>query len=353
VFPSEIVSRRALELNPLVVGWDDVRRPTRIELEDGRTFRLDPDRVSIPADDAALAGLLRATQDAFGTCQFDVPCPGGGLSCGPRTLVMGVINTTPDSFSDGGQWLDRDKAVEHALNLVAEGAHILDVGGESTRPGAEPVPADEERRRTVPVIAELVRRCDVPLSIDTGKASVARAALEAGAAIVNDVTALGDPEMASVVARHGAGLVLMHMKGEPRTMQKHPVYGDVLREIALYLRRAMARAIGAGVPPEAIIVDPGIGFGKALAHNAEILRRLPVLAGLGRPILVGCSRKSLIQHALGLPLERRLHATLALDVLSILGRAAIIRVHDVQEAVEVAGMVDATRSGTPLTCGEG
>ena len=347
--PSRITSATALALNPLVTGWDDSWRPTRMELETGVVLTGDPSDVrsaaeSLPGDqaDAACAAL-----DAFAVRHFIVPCPRGPLDCGRRTLLMGIINVTPDSFSDGGKWAEPAAAVGHGLRLAEEGAHLLDVGGESTRPGARPVAADEERRRTEPVVAELVKRCGVPVSIDTGKAAVAAAALDAGASIVNDVTALRDPEMAPAVARAGAALVLMHMKGEPRTMQNAPGYVNVLREIAFMLRHAIARAADAGVDPARIIIDPGIGFGKTLAHNTEIIRRLPVLASLGRPILIGCSRKSMIQSALGLPVDRRVHATLALNVLSIAGRASIIRVHDVREAAEAAAMTDVTLSGMP------
>ncbi len=354
-----MISRTALALNPLVTGWDDVWRPTRLELEDGSTLAGNPAQVRTAAEKLGgdRADAVCAALDAFALSKFEIPCsaqpnspqPRGPLCCGCRTLVMGIINTTPDSFSDGGEHMDRDKAVEHGLQLAEAGADILDVGGESTRPGAAPVPADEERRRTTPVVAELVKRCKAHVSIDTGKATVAAAALAAGASIVNDVTALRDPHMAPTVARAKAALVLMHMLGEPRTMQAAPAYANVLSEVALYLRRAMAKAAEAGVDLQNVIVDPGIGFGKTLPHNTEIIRRLPVLASLGRPILMGCSRKSLIGDALGLPPGRRLNATLALNVLSIAGRASIIRVHDVKAAVEAAAMADAVVWGTCRT----
>lgn len=346
---SDLVSVSALKWNPLVTSWDDASRPTCIEFEDGMVIsgvsgtlaeacaRLDSER--------RVAAL--ATLDAFRVREFILPASSAQLVCGRRALVMGIINTTPDSFSDGGEHYTKEAAVEHGLRLVEQGADILDVGGESARPGAEPVPADEERRRTEPVVAELARRCRVPVSIDTSKAAVAAAALDAGAAIVNDITALGDPAMAPLVARTGAVLILMHMQGEPRTMQKNPVYGNVLREIAMFLRRSMARAAAAGVDLARVVIDPGIGFGKTLEHNLEILRRLPVLASLGRPILTGCSRKSLIGGILGLPVKERLNATLALNVLSIIGRASIIRVHDVKEALEAARMTTAVLYGGP------
>ena len=328
---SDLISHDALERNPLVTGWDNAWRATRLELADGRILKDTPDALSAAAPQFGPAAV--AALHAFHTRQFRLSTRTDPLPCGVRTLVMGILNTTPDSFSDGGRWSDTDRAVEHGLTLAEQGAHLLDVGGESTRPGADPVPADEERRRTVPVIAALAIRCDLPISIDTTKADVAAAALDAGACMVNDVSALRDPAMAPLIAHTGAALCLMHMQGEPRTMQKNPVYADVVREVADFLRRAMARAADAGIGLEQLVVDPGIGFGKNLAHNTELIRRLPVLASLGRPILMGCSRKSLIQRALGLPLARRLHPTQALNVLSIVGRASIIRVHDVGEAV--------------------
>lgn len=343
---STIISASALKYNPLVAGWDDAWRPVRIEFEDETVVRhaLDaPDGVPERLDDERRS-LAIATIGAFCTREFVLPLPCGQLSCGRRALVMGIINTTPDSFSDGGQHYAKEAAIEHGLRLAAQGADILDVGGESARPGATPVSADEERRRTTPVVAELVRQCSVPVCIDTNKATVAAAALDAGAVMVNDITALRDPGMASLVARAGVALVLMHMQGEPRTMQKNPVYRNVMREIASFLRRAMAKAAAAGVDLDRIIIDPGIGFGKTLEHNLEIFRRLPVLASLGRPILMGCSRKSLIGNVLGLPVNERLTGTVALNVLSIAGRASIIRVHDVKEAVEAARMTAAVLS---------
>jgi dihydropteroate synthase len=343
-----LTSSAALALNPLVTGWDDAWRPMRVDLADGTTLAL-PLQSGLPDETAA---AVHATLDAFTQREHRVPCPTGALECGGKTLVMGIVNVTPDSFSDGGQWLDKDAAVRHGLELVEHGADILDVGGESTRPGSDPVTPEEERRRTEPVVAELAARCGVPISIDTMKAEVARAALDAGAAIINDVSALRDPDMAPLAAQTGAALVLMHMLGEPRTMQREPTYDNVVADIALYLRRAMARAIEAGVGPDRIIVDPGIGFGKTLAHNTQLIRRLPVLASLGCPILMGCSRKSMIQKALGLPVERRLNASLALNVLSIAGRASIIRVHDVAEACEAAAMTDAVLFDTHRISGE-
>jgi len=335
---SDLFSSVALRLNPLVVDWNHPGQALRMAFADGSEA---PVPGGLSRLDHETLPPAEATLDAFNQNEFEVPCPAGTLRLGRRTCVMGIVNVTPDSFSDGGRWLDSDSAIKHGLNLVEQGADILDVGGESTRPGAPPVSSEEERRRTEPVVAGLAKRCSVPISIDTMKAEVAQAALNAGAAIINDVSALSDPEMASLVARTGAALVLMHMQGTPRTMQVAPTYNHLIADIALYLRRAITRACEAGVEVRRILIDPGIGFGKTLEHNTQILRRLPVLASLGRPILMGCSRKSLIQKALGLPMGRRLNASLALNVLSIVGRASIIRVHDVAEACEAAAMTDA------------
>ena len=349
-----VIARSALDLNPRVVGWDDAGAPTRVELDDGSVIEGN----GMPVRDRARqldgpAQVVLSTLDAFEDRPRSFECHGRRLELDGRTAVMGIINTTPDSFSDGGRFFDADRAIEHGLALIEDGADILDIGGESTRPGAEPCSAEEERHRTEPVVAALAEKTDVLISIDTSKPEVARAALEAGAGMVNDVTALRDPEMAPLVAEHDAGLVVMHMQGEPRTMQQSPHYEDVLAEITLYLRRAMARATEGGVPLDRIVVDPGIGFGKTLAHNKKIILRLPVLASLGCPILVGCSRKSMIAHALGLPMERRLFPSLALDVLSIAGRASIIRVHDVEAACHAAAMADAVLFGTKRDLGGG
>ncbi|RMG67998.1 MAG: dihydropteroate synthase, partial [Nitrospirae bacterium] len=203
---------------------------------------------------------------------------------------MGILNVTPDSFSDGGMYMDRQRAVEHALRMVEEGADIIDIGGESTRPGAEPVPLEEELRRTIPVIEAISEKVDVPISIDTYKAEVARRAIEAGATIVNDISGLRfDPEMASVVAEKGVALVIMHIKGTPRDMQKNPEYDDLFGEIIEYLRGSIEIAKKAGVPEERIVIDPGIGFGKKPEHNLQIINRLDRFSELGRPILVGPS----------------------------------------------------------------
>jgi dihydropteroate synthase len=266
---------------------------------------------------------------------------------GKRTLVMGILNVTPDSFSDGGQFFALEQAVEHARRLIAEGADILDIGGESSRPGAQPVPEEEELRRVIPVIRALRKESAVPISIDTYKAAVAEAALEAGADIVNDISALRfDPQMMKVVAQACVPVVLMHMQGEPRTMQQNPVYTDVVREIKEFLAERIAFARAHGI--ERILIDPGIGFGKTVEHNIEILRRLGELRGLGCPLLIGTSRKSFIGRlgsttAEPLPIHERLEGTIASTVIAVLNGAQIVRVHDVAPMKRALAIVDAVR----------
>jgi dihydropteroate synthase len=255
--------------------------------------------------------------------------------------IMGVVNVTPDSFSDGGRFLDCDAAIRHGLELEAEGAAILDIGGESTRPGADPVSASEELRRVLPVIEGLIAAgAKAEISIDTSKAEVADQALHAGATIVNDVTALrADPEMATVVAAEGAALCLMHMLGDPRTMQDDPRYDDVVAEVSAFLQERMAVAVAAGVPIDRIVLDPGIGFGKTVAHNLELLRRLDELVAVGRPVLIGTSRKSFLGRLTGRDVDHRLAATIATNVIGYIHGASIFRVHEVapvDDALKVA-----------------
>ncbi len=254
---------------------------------------------------------------------------------------MGVVNVTPDSFSDGGEFLDPARAVEHGLELVAEGADVVDVGGESTRPGAEAVPAEEELRRVEPVVAGLAGR-GAAVSIDTAKAAVAAAALDAGAEVVNDVTALrGDAELGALCAERGCDVVLMHMRGTPRTMQDDPVYEDVVDDVRRFLAERIEAALDAGIEPERIWVDPGIGFGKTVEHNLELLRRLDELASLGRPIVVGTSRKSFIGAITGREAHERLGGTIASCVLAYAGGAAMVRVHDVAPVREALAVAEA------------
>jgi len=260
---------------------------------------------------------------------------------GGRTLVMGVLNVTPDSFSDGGHFLDRDRAVAHAHRLVAEGADLLDVGGESTRPGADPVSADEELRRVLPVIEAVVSELDVPVSIDTTKPQVADACLAAGAVVLNDVQGLRDPDMLDAAARHGAAVVVMHMKGTPRTMNDEAVYDDLLAEVAAFLSAQAARARSAGI--ETVILDPGLGFAKNTGHNLLLLKHLPVLTALGHPVLVGASRKRFIGELTGRPADDRVAGTMAATTAAVLGGARLVRVHDVAAAVQAVRVAEAIR----------
>jgi dihydropteroate synthase len=256
---------------------------------------------------------------------------------------MGIVNVTPDSFSDGGLFLDAEAAVRHGRELAAEGAEILDVGGESTRPGADAVSAGEELERVGPVVEALAADdATIPISIDTSKRPVAEAALDAGAQIVNDVTALrGDPELASLCADRGSGLVLMHMLGDPRTMQDDPRYGDVVDDVTAFLAERIEFATSAGVDEGQIWIDPGIGFGKTVEHNLELLRRLGELRELGRPIVVGTSRKSFIGKLTGAEVEGRLGGTVASNVLAYANGADVLRVHDVAPVREALTTADA------------
>lgn len=270
---------------------------------------------------------------------------------GRRTLVMGVLNVTPDSFSDGGRYLQKDAALRRALDMAASGADIIDVGGESSRPGAEPVPLEEELRRVLPVIADLAREPGLIVSVDTRKAEVARAAIEAGAAMVNDISAMtADPDMAPVVAASGVAVCLMHMQGTPQTMQVAPAYGDVVTDVREYLRERAAAARAAGIAEDRIIVDPGFGFGKTLEHNLEMLRRLREFTDLGYPILVGTSRKSMLGALLGgAPPEDRTEGTAATVALAVANGASMVRVHDVREMWRVVCVADAVVRGfSPL-----
>ena len=276
--------------------------------------------------------------------KFKLKLPSRTLILGPQTLVMGVLNVTPDSFSDGGKFLDADRAAEQALRMEAEGADIIDIGGESTRPGSAAISAQEELQRILPVLEKLRGNLRIPISIDTSKAEVADAAAAAGAELLNDVTALrADPALADVARRRKLPLILMHMRGNPRTMQKMPFARNVLRDVTAGLRRAVAVARRAGVAKSQIILDPGLGFGKNYEQNYELLARLPELARLDYPLLVGSSRKSFIGRALGggAGVEDRAWGTAATVAAAILGGAHIVRVHDVAEMAQVALVTDA------------
>ncbi len=263
----------------------------------------------------------------------------------PRAQVMGILNVTPDSFSDGGLYHSVERALARARQMVAEGADLIDVGGESTRPGSQPVDVETELRRVVPVVSALVRELNVPISVDTSKAEVARQALEAGAAIINDVTALtGDPQMIEVVRQFQAGVVLMHMQGTPATMQLQPHYDDVVVEVKQYLQLRLQWMQAQGIPVERAVLDPGIGFGKTDEHNWRLLAHLDAFADLGRPVLLGVSRKGFLGRWLGRSLEQRLAGSLAVACVADTRRTAqIFRVHDVAATRDAVRVVEAIR----------
>lgn len=272
------------------------------------------------------------------------------LRCGRHTLdlsrplVMGILNVTPDSFSDGGKFVDVSQAVDHAQQMLEAGAGMIDVGGESTRPGAADVSEEDEIRRVVPVIEALAARISVPISVDTSKAAVMSAAVAAGASLINDVRALREPGALEAAARTDAAVCLMHMQGQPRTMQQEPRYDDVVGEVAAFLEQRVSACVAAGIGRERLVLDPGIGFGKRLEHNLALLAHLPELAQNGLPLLIGVSRKSMFQTLLGRPVEQRLAGGLALATAAVLAGAAILRAHDVAETVDAVKVADALRS---------
>ena len=269
------------------------------------------------------------------------------LDLGRRTLVMGILNVTPDSFSDGGRFFERERAIEHGLAMAREGADLIDVGGESTRPYSEGVSREEELERVIPVIAALCKEVRVPISIDTVKAGVAREALRAGAAMINDVSALRfDPEMAEVAAEAAVPVVLMHMKGTPSDMQKKPTYERLIPEILEFFQEAMRRALHAGIKEDMILVDPGIGFGKTFDQNLEIIRDLDCFHSLGRPILLGASRKAFLGEILKKEAHERDVGSMAAIAAGVWNGAHIVRVHDVKMALDTVRVVDAIKRGS-------
>jgi dihydropteroate synthase len=289
----------------------------------------------MPRKFAPLSGFQRPLFDYCAGC--------ARLSLGRETKIMGILNVTPDSFSDGGLFQKPKAALRRALLMQKAGAHLVDVGAESSRPGAKPVSAKEEIRRLRPVLKLLSKHVEIPISVDTYKVEVAHAALDEGAVIINDIYALGfGSRMAKLIARYKAGVVLMHMRGNPRTMQKNPFYRDVTRRIALFLKKAAETALEAGISEASIAVDPGFGFGKTIEQNFEILRRLDSFAALGYPVLVGLSRKSFIGHFLSKPVEDRLTGSLAAAAVAIAKGAHILRVHDVPEHKNLAMLADKT-----------
>ncbi|XXF75260.1 dihydropteroate synthase [Myxococcaceae bacterium GXIMD 01537] len=302
-------------------------------------------------EDAALAGLASALARVLEAQRVPAPLTLGGrtFTFGERTHVMGVVNVTPDSFSDGGRFAAPEAAVAHALKLVEAGVDLLDVGGESTRPGSQPVPAEEELARVLPVVEVLRARTSVPISVDTTKAAVAREVLRAGATLINDISGFTfDADLPRVVAEAGGACCLMHLQGTPETMQRAPHYEDVVDEVLDFLEAGVERAVVAGLPRERIVVDPGIGFGKTLGHNLFLLRRLADLRVLGLPVLVGTSRKGFLGTLTGgRPAGERLAATLgSVAAVAALGGADFVRVHDVAEARDALAVVDALRGAT-------
>jgi dihydropteroate synthase len=273
--------------------------------------------------------------------EYALSWPGHSLALGKRTCIMGVLNATPDSFSDGGRYFNRDKAIEQGISLARDGADIIDIGGESTRPYAQLVPEEEELSRVIPVIEALKKETDTPVSIDTCKAGVARAALKAGASIINDISALRfDVRMASVAAEAGVPVVLMHMQGTPGSMQDNPFYNDLIPEIIDFLKSAIDSAIKAGVKREMIVIDPGIGFGKDFNHNLEIIRNLNRFTELDLPILLGPSRKAFIGRILGKEPAERDAGTMAAVSAGVINGAHIMRVHNVKMAVDTVKVID-------------
>jgi len=300
---------------------------------------------------ASLVQQLDSLLDNYLRADYKIDCRGKILDLGSRTHVMGVLNVTPDSFSDGGRFADADRALAHAREMAAAGADIIDIGGESTRPGAEPLSEEEELRRIIPLIERLSAELSIPISVDTYKSAVAIKALQAGASIVNDISGLRfSPDMARVVADFGAALVIMHIRGTPRTMQQDPVYDDVVDEIRSYLEKGVEIAVNGGVDREKVLIDPGIGFGKTLQHNLELLDRLNELRAIGRPILLGTSRKKFIGTVLEIPEpDQRVDGTAATVAIGIERGACVVRVHDVKRMVQVAQMTDAIVNGKHRT----
>jgi len=291
-----------------------------------------------------LGQSVKETLKNISKTQYSIRCRKRTLTLGKRTLLMGVLNVTPDSFSDGGLFFDKDKAISHGLRMVEEGADIIDVGGESTRPGSKPIELEEELRRVIPVIESIAKEVDVPISIDTYKSTVAQRATEAGAEIVNDISGLNfDPDLAKVAAKGNIPLILMHIRGTPETMQKNVHYDSIFSEILQYLKDSIQRAESAGLDPRQIIIDPGIGFGKTVEDNLLIIKNLHEFRILGKPILLGTSRKGFIGKILNTKIEDRLEGTLSSMAIGVLNGAHIIRSHDVHQAKKAIAVADAIR----------
>lgn len=299
-----------------------------------------------PADLNATVGQFNPLLSTARQANRELKTRHGRVELARSTAVMAVLNVTPDSFFDGGRHFDAGRAIAAGVAMAEAGADIIDIGGESSRPGAEPVSQADELARVIPVIQGLRRQCALPISIDSYKEPVARAALDAGADIVNDISALGfDPAMASMVAHEKVPVVLMHMRGTPRTMQADPQYADVVREVRDFLAERLYDAIDIGIDADSIVLDPGIGFGKTVDHNLQLLRGLGILGALGQPLLVGVSRKAFIGKILGVQPDQRLEGSLAAAVAAVLGGANIVRVHDVAETCRAVRVADALRFG--------
>jgi len=269
------------------------------------------------------------------------------LELSKRTHVMGILNVTPDSFSDGGRYLEREKAIEHGLSMARDGADIIDVGGESTRPYSKKISVDEEMERVIPVIEALSRELNIPICIDTYKSEIAKKAIQAGASMINDISAFRiDPDLIPVVQESGVPVILMHMKGTPDSMQDNPTYDDLMGEILDFLKNAVDRALNGGINEDMIIIDPGIGFGKTFDHNLQIINTLHKFHSLGRPILLGTSRKAFIGHILDKEPQDRDTGTMATIAAGVMNGAHIVRVHDVKKGVETVKVIDAIKRGS-------
>lgn len=289
-----------------------------------------------------LSIIIKNTLDNFQRKSYNLSFPSKSINLAEKVAVMGILNLTPDSFYDGGKYKGEKEILNRVEQMVEEGADIIDIGGESTRPGALPVTEKEEIKRVIPYIRKITHLFDIPVSIDTYKSKVAISALEEGAQMINDISGLRfDPEMVKVVSSYNVPVVIMHIKGTPRNMQNNPRYESLMDEIISYLDDGIQRAVRAGIDPEKIIVDPGIGFGKTVEHNLFILKRLSELKVLGKPILIGVSRKSFIGKVLGLPVEKRLTGSLAASCIAVMKGARIVRTHDVKETREVVDLTDA------------
>ena len=315
-----------------------------ILVTDDETFR----RLSISLEtrgERALAAAVRNTLASYHRTTFVVSfADGERMELGPSSRVMGVLNVTPDSFSDGGRLTSTDAAVEAALRMAKDGADFVDIGGESTRPGAGAVTEDEEIRRVVPVIEAVKREIGVRISVDTMKAKVARRAIEVGADMINDVSAFSDPGMLPLLRESRVPVAIMHMRGTPQTMQQDTRYVDLMSSIVGFLRKSASKALAAGLGEDKVLIDPGLGFGKSTAGNLEILRQLPTLRSVGRPIVVGASRKSFIGAVLDLPVKERMEGSLAVAALAVWQGAQVVRAHDVAQTVRVVHMIDAIRN---------